>query len=80
MVWSTFMSTPPSASVTAWNPKKSISTTWSMRTPVRPSTVCTVSGRPPKKNAALIFSLLGPFSLPGPLGIVTYRSRGTEIR
>ena len=78
IVWSTFICTPPSASVTLTKPKKSISTTWSIRTPVYCSTVSTISGRPPHAYAALSLAMALPPDPSGLGGTCTHRSRGSE--
>lgn len=68
---------PPTASMISANPPKSISTTWSMRTPVNASTVWTSSGVPPFAYAELILSSC-PSPAPVGSGTRTQVSRGIE--
>ena len=67
--------------MTSLKPPKSIAITWSIRTSVKHSTVCTASGRPPQANAALILAAgVAAVARSAFSGIGTYRSRGIETR
>jgi hypothetical protein len=73
----TSISTPPSASTMSLKPAKSMSATWSMRTPVNFSTVRTISGTPPQAYAALILASRPPRPS-SVFGTLTHVSRGME--
>jgi hypothetical protein len=74
----TSISTPPSASTISLKPVKSTIITWSTRTPVKPSTACTISGTPPHANAALIFASVAARRPSCDAGTRTRVSRGIE--
>jgi hypothetical protein len=52
--------------------------TWSMRTLVSASTVCTVNGMPPQANAALIFASVLPLRPSCDFGTCAQVSRGID--
>src|SRR5690242_8077046 len=71
VAFGTVIFTPPSRSVSRANPVKSVTTMWSIVTPVSDSTVWIARAGPPQLKAALILATPWP-------GIGTQLSRGIE--